>query len=658
MKKILLYSALFVSAMLTISACSKDSTSLNIPDGNDGGVTLAVALKDQVTRAIDTEALLQSAKIKIYKPVYEGLIREYSYSDMPEIIYLPATTGTDKYRVDVTAGEVTKTQPAIASWDSKSYKGSAEFSVTASQVNTTPIEVNANINNVITVITFDTQATTDTTTGETTGGTITKVFNDGYKFTIGYDNNNLEYTADKNGAEGYFIIPDGAYEPELAWTFTGTLKKKNNEEFTQSGKFIVEPSKKYKMNLVFNETDGTIQFTISTDKTTNEYYDEIEFEPTTTGIESTKKNEIWATHLPVYANVDISTYDNTKVFFEYRKVGDTTWSRTSAATEVSEGYFSHTLTGLTPNTEYEYQLIITPLAAGSTEETVPASNTFKTAIAPAIPNASFEDYSYADDPDEKRYYSIYNPSSSTVANQAKWWDSGNAGSVTAGDKYTICNIETGTGNIKDGAASIRMTSVNAVIKFAAGNLFSGRFGEVKGAAGGTVYFGRKFTGRPSKIEFYVKYQTGKVDNEGGPAGSELTTNNYDIGQIKVALGTWDSSEYGGSDDSPILINTTDDKTFVDFNTDRSTIAYADLQITTDGSNYTATINGKASSETGWDGWKKVTIPLEYSKLKTTPTHIVISCASSKYGDYFAGSTSSVMWVDGFELIYDEEVSTK
>lgn len=656
MKKILLYSALFVSAMLTISSCIKDSTIENTtPEDKNGGVKLAVTLSDQTTRATD-DALLQTTNIKIYKPLFEGLIREYSYAELPETIYLPATTGTDKYRVEVTAGERTKPSPAIASWSSKSYKGSAEFSVEAGKVSSTPIAIVANISNVITEVTFDIQTTTDATTGETTGGTISKVFNDGYKFTIGYENNNLEYTADKNGAEGYFIIPDGAFEPELVWNFTGTLKKKNGEAFSQTGKFVVEPSKKYKMNLVFNETDGNISFTVDIDKTTSDFDDQIEFEPTSTGIDATKKSEIWATHLPVYANVDITTYDKTKVYFEYRKKGDTAWTRTTTpATEVSAGSFSHTLTGLTPNTEYEYQLIITPSVAGSPEETIPASNTFKTAIAPVIPNASFEDYSYADDTDEKRYYSIYNPSSSIVANQTKWWDSGNAGSIM-GSKI-ICNIENEKENVKKGTASIKMTSVNAVIKFAAGNLFTGEFKGTVGTAGGKVAFGRPFIGRPTKIRFWVKYNTGKVDfdDENGP----LTKSNYDIGQIKVALGTWDPNYYGGDADSPVLVNTTDTSTFVDFNTDSSTIAYGDLQITTtDGTNYTATINGETSSETGWNGWKEVIIPLEYSKLKTPPTHIIISCAASKYGDYFEGSTSSVMWVDDFELIYDHEVSKK
>ena len=83
-----------------------------------------------------------------------------------------------------------------------------------------------------------------------------------------------------------------------------------------------------------------------------------------------------------------------------------------------------------------------------------------------------------------------------------------------------------------------------------------------------------------------------------------------------------------------------------------------MQITTDGTNYTAKINGVADSATDWNTWKEVTINLKYHDLKTTPTHIIFSCAASMYGDYFAGSKNSKMWIDKVELIYDENVAVK
>ena len=228
----------------------------------------------------------------------------------------------------------------------------------------------------------------------------------------------------------------------------------------------------------------------------------------------------------------------------------------------------------------------------------------------------------------------------------------NAGSGDFG--YTNCAVD--TSDYKDGSTAARLQSDYAVVKFAAGNLFSGQFGQVIGTSGGTVYFGRPFVGRPSKLRFWIKYSTGLVNRT---ENKKITNNDYDIGQVKVALGTWTPSKYGGTEQSPVLINTTDTSTFVDFDTDPATIAYGDMQITgaASASDYTANINGVTTTE-DWTQWHQVELDLVYRDLTTTPTHIIISCAASKWGDYFEGCDSSKMWVDGFELVYDDDIVTK
>ena len=50
-------------------------------------------------------------------------------------------------------------------------------------------------------------------------------------------------------------------------------------------------------------------------------------------------------------------------------------------------------------------------------------------------------------------------------------------------------------------------------------------------------------------------------------------------------------------------------------------------------------------------WVEYTIPLNYHSMETTPTHLIISCAASRYGDYFSGCSSSRLWIDAVELIY-------
>lgn len=564
------------------------------------------------TRAMNQDELLNTAAIKIYRGDFTGLVREFVYSEMSGPIYLPA----ESYRIDIYAGEAAKQSPAVASFDQKSYKGSKEFTVTPGV--TTPVQVEASVNNVITAVSFD--------------QSVAETFSD-YTFTIGLDKEDtaqqLVYTASNAGAEGYFIAT--GFEPSLYWTFTATPAD-GSETFTKSGEIAaVEQGKKYAMNLKYTEHNGSLSFDLTVDTSTVEYDDQIVFEPVSTGLAASSIYEIWAAHATVHADVDEGEYGTENIFFEYRPAASQgEWSRT-AANRDSEGMYSATLTGLTPATEYEYRLLVPdpqtkePTVAGS-------SLTFTTEAAPTIPNGGFEAVSKNE---SSEYYSFYDPSSSIVANQTKWWDSGNAGSTYSISTTTITDPD--TSNFKEGSQSVRLHSANVMgLKFAAGNIFCGEFAGVSGLDG-KVNFGRPFTGRPTALRFWVKYIGGKVDNAGGPEGSELTTNDFDKGQIKFALGTWDKNKFGGTETCPVQVNTSNEKTFWPINSIEGTIAYADIVLQGDGS----------ESE-----WQQVTLTLDYKDEATIPKYIIISAAASMYGDYFAGSSSSQLWLDGMELIYE------
>jgi hypothetical protein len=132
-----------------------------------------------------------------------------------------------------------------------------------------------------------------------------------------------------------------------------------------------------------------------------------------------------------------------------------------------------------------------------------------------------------------------------------------------------------------------------------------------------------------------------------PPGVTLTKEDYDCAEIKFAIGNWSHKVYGGTPASPVHVNTTDPATFVDFNTDESTIANGSLLIRHDG--YILNGGDKVSVNTGI--WVDYTIPLKYHTQDEMPTHIIISCASSRYGDYFSGYSNSKLWIDAVELIY-------
>jgi hypothetical protein len=183
---------------------------------------------------------------------------------------------------------------------------------------------------------------------------------------------------------------------------------------------------------------------------------------------------------------------------------------------------------------------------------------------------------------------------------------------------------------------------------AAGNLFTGQFYGLVGTEGGMVNFGRPWTTRPKALKLHLKYATDRINIISKmPVGVTLTGQDYDRAQIKVALGNWNYKTYGGTQDSPVHINTTKPSTFVDFAKDASTIAYGDLIVYNDG--YLLNNTEKVSSSTG--EWHEFTIPLVYNDTFTVPTHIIISCAASQYGDYFTGCSTSKLWLDAFELVY-------
>ncbi len=677
MKRYITYFIIAIATVLMATSCEKDV--MNFHSSKEGGFSLDLKINNTelVTRALTDDQVKELAPtVNIYKPNFEGLIRSYIYGGtgdkkLPETIYLPAGEG---YRVDVLAGEVSKTTPRKANFDTKSYQGSATFDIVAGPNNTTAVAVEAKIVNAITKVSF--------------AESIAANFND-YTLTVALSEADLASEADANrklvynasnvasntkSGEGYFIIDDIKEETSVYWNFQGTLKK-DGSTFSASGNFAATTDSdndevmdlvaaRQNMSFRYDVKDGTLKLGISHDTTIPEEKDPITWNPKSTGISTPKPYDIWATHLTLSADVDADQYTGAK--FQYRVKNTTTpnaWSSSVIATKNTDGTYSATISGLSANTTYEFRLLCTPKATeGATtpaDVVVGATDTnpdgdlkeIKTHTAPTIPNAGLENTSTGKDPTTGGEFPLF-----YGTGEEPWWDSGNAGS--GGFGYTICYVA--TDDYKEGQKSARLESTWAAVKFAAGNLFSGRFGEVIGTSGGTVYFGRPFVGRPTAIRFWVKGAPAQVTDKG--KGDHLSKGDYDTNQIKVALGTWTpgngEGKYGGDKESPILINTTIKETFVDFNTDAATIAYGDLQITTNGTTNSATINGEASSETGWNGWKEVTLPLEYRDLKTLPTHIVISCAASMYGDYFEGSVNSKMWVDDFELIYDENVVTK
>ena len=616
MKKILTF--IVIGLGFAAASCTKADVS---ESKGEGMLSVDMSIAPQTRAAVGEDELLNTAVVNIYKADFSGLVRSYTYSDIPSPMYLAA----DKYRVDVLAGEAVAATPAGASWDSKSYKGSQDFEIVAGQV--TSVQVVANVNNAMTKVTFD--------------PTVAENFNEGYTVTMTLSDeasSNLVYDLSKSGAEGYYIV-DGLFEPSLTWTFTGTLAK-DGSSFTKSGVIEnVECGKLYNMNFKYTIKDGDLVFSLSVDRSTEIVDDTIIFEPVSTGLAPSSVYEIWATRATVHADVDASEGEGKTIKFAYSTDEGSTWTYADAVND-SEGTYKAELTGLAPQTKYTYALCIDDVQIGE-------PMTFTTEAAPNFPNASFE---YVSKVTGNNYYKFYDPNCGVEEGMKMFWGSGNGegpDGVNGSANMNIVITDVDTSTKIDGNQSVVAQTSSMVGMLAAGNLFAGQFVGLVGTSGGIVNFGRPWSSRPTAMRIWCKYETGLI-NILNNSNLGVTKNDYDRAQIKIAIGTWDYKKYGGSKDSPVQVNTTDESTFVDFYTDPNTIANGDVIIYNDG--YSINKGEKVTATT--TGWIEYVIPLEYRNLNAYPTHVVVSCAASQFGDYFTGYDKTKLWIDAVELIYE------
>ncbi|MFI3302040.1 MAG: PCMD domain-containing protein [Rikenellaceae bacterium] len=331
--------------------------------------------------------------------------------------------------------------------------------------------------------------------------------------------------------------------------------------------------------------------------------------------------EARATRAWVETSGDTSTGE--ECGYRYRKFGDTTWSTLTVTPQ--SGYFSAEITGLTPETTYELQSYIgdisSPIVTRTTEST------------PQIANSDFEEWGTK---------SWVVPYLSTETYPV--WDTGNQGSSLGGATLTASSTDTRPGS--EGNYSACLTAQKVLVKFAAGNIFTGTFTDTYNTDG-LIAFGFPFTQRPVALRGWYRYTCGAIDMmdtsrlpESISADITLGTT-PDIGTIYVALGTWTPTSYTTPKDTyaansknPKYVFTLDQTTFFK-PTDDDVVAYGSLQ----------------KSETVGE-WTQFEIPIDYYDKQTLPTHIMIVASTSLYGDYFTGSTTSQMWLDDLELVYE------
>lgn len=322
--------------------------------------------------------------------------------------------------------------------------------------------------------------------------------------------------------------------------------------------------------------------------------------------------DAWAKRIWLYAE----GRDGAELGFKYRKAGAEEWI---AVDDVKNngGSFSACVDELDTLTEYE----VVAFSNDSFTEVVKVT----TEDVWALPNSGLEEWSTNNNV-------VYPYAEGGVP----FWGTGNDGAALASTTLTepVSDVRPGSEGSYAASLQSKKAAIMGLGKFAAGNLFLGEFGGLVGMDG-LVNFGRPCTARPVALRGWYKYNCGAIDEYGKTptARPELQKGDNDEGQIMIAVGNWTAEEYGGSADCPVVVNTKDESTF--FNKSGKNVIGVGEMILTEST----------------DGWVEFTLPLEYITTSVVPTHIIIVFTGSRFGDYFTGSTQSLMLVDDLELVY-------
>ena len=316
----------------------------------------------------------------------------------------------------------------------------------------------------------------------------------------------------------------------------------------------------------------------------------------------------------------------------YRKAGASEW-RTAEAAPAEAGLYTAEALGIEAATEYEYQLLFG-------EEPVNGIACTRTAAGPQIPNSDFEQWSGS------------SPLLPYLSGDAQWWDTGNHGSSTLNVNVTNNVNDPRPGSAGRTAAKLQSQKVAmlGIGKFAAGNLFVGKYLKTD-KTDGELAFGKyfDFTYRPRALRFWYKGSVGAINECGGNTPSEIQSGQSDISTVYLCLCTM------GDEKSSHVTRTKDVNSF--FNPRDRKVAYSSdfaNSNTNDGmGDVIAHAIWECDNSQQHPGWTLIEVPVTYypEHEGTKPTHLLLIASASKYGDYFTGSTQSVMYLDDLELVY-------
>lgn len=340
--------------------------------------------------------------------------------------------------------------------------------------------------------------------------------------------------------------------------------------------------------------------------------------------------DLWKNTATLTAAVAASDFADTKV--QYRIKGSAGWKDADLGAPDADGMFTATInpawtagqnaagiaihnvdpaTGVFARKTYEYQLLIN---SGTV-----ASGEFSTGEGDIIPNGDMEDAALP--------CFTENGSKTTT-----FWGSGNNSFAKS-----LCSQSTFPGMEGNHCAKLEatMAGVSIFSFLAAGNLFTATFD--KPSTTGTASFGQDYTytARPTALKVKYHAKVGIVDENAkkGP----LAKGEQDKARIFVCIIDWDAPHN-------VSTGLSNPKGVWDPETttnpgEGNIIGYGSLFI---------------DKDTEGDSMVDAELKINYYDKETKPSKaykLIISCATSAYGDYMNGCKSNVMYVDDFEWVY-------
>lgn len=326
----------------------------------------------------------------------------------------------------------------------------------------------------------------------------------------------------------------------------------------------------------------------------------------------------------VRAYVSGNMQNGTIPVVEYCEAGSGNWQVVPGEkVTVRTTSYEAVIEGLTPGKDYECRATADGVASQVAS--------FHTADPAQLPNSSFDDWSTID----VNGRDLYQP---WKAGDSPFWDTGNRGATTVGASNSTMGVE-------GSRTFAHLQSKYIVIKFAAGNIFTGKYLETDGT-NGVLSFGQPFASFPTKLQLDYSFKTSTINKGGGKwddsYGKYISRATYDglLGQpdscnVYVALiGDKDEEVYKDVL-YPFIVRTRPSTLKLFSPNSDNVIAYGSMT------------KGDDVPE-----WTTTTIPLQYRFTNRQPKYIVIVAASSKYGDYFVGGSETLLKIDNLKLLYE------